>query len=65
MFFVIGQFGLYLDPTGLAAARIDVLAFKVVMIPALATETVCCSYFRISEDRTNELPKAWTHHNFV
>jgi hypothetical protein len=29
--------------TGFAAARIDVRAFRVVMIPALAIETVCCS----------------------
>lgn len=29
---------------GFAEARIDVRAFRVVMIPALAIETVCCSY---------------------
>lgn len=28
---------------GLAAARMEVRAFSVVMIPALAIETVCCS----------------------
>ena len=33
----------YFDPIGLAAARIDVRALSVVMIPALAMETVCCS----------------------
>ena len=27
----------------MAAARIEVRAFRVVMIPALAIETVCCS----------------------
>lgn len=34
---------LYLDSTGLADARMDVRAFKLVMIPALAIDTVCCS----------------------
>ncbi len=33
----------YFDPTGLAAARMDVRALRVVMIPALAMDTVCCS----------------------
>jgi len=28
---------------GFAAARIEVRAFKVVMMPALAMDTVCCS----------------------
>lgn len=37
---------LYLEPTGLAAARMDVRALRVVMIPALAIETVCCSCWR-------------------
>lgn len=40
---VIGRSTLYFDSTGLAAARIDVRAFNVVMMPALAIETVCCS----------------------
>ena len=40
---VIGHLGLYLDPTGLAAAKMDVRALRVVIIPALAIETVCCS----------------------
>lgn len=43
MFLVIGQLRLYLEPTGLAAAKIEVLALSVVMIPALAIDTVCCS----------------------
>lgn len=34
----------YFEPTGLAAARMDVRALRVVMIPAFAMETVCCSY---------------------
>lgn len=33
----------YLPNTGLAAARIDALAFKVAWIPALAIEIVYCS----------------------
>ena len=32
----------YLPNNGLAAARIDVLAFNVAYIPALAIEIVCC-----------------------
>ena len=38
-----GKSGSYLDPTGLAAARMEVRALRVVMMPALAMETVCCS----------------------
>jgi len=44
---VMGQLRLYFDPTGLAAARIEVRALRVVMIPAFAIETVCCSYRRM------------------
>lgn len=40
---VMGQLRLYLLPTGLAPARMDVRALSVVMMPALAIETVCCS----------------------
>lgn len=36
-------FLLYLPNWGFAAANIEVLAFKVVVIPALAIETVYCS----------------------
>ena len=43
MFRVTGKLTLYLDSTGLAAARMEVRAFKVVIIPAFAIETVCCS----------------------
>jgi hypothetical protein len=43
MFFVIGWSTSYFEPTGFAAARIDVRALSVVMMPALAIETVCCS----------------------
>ncbi len=35
---------LYLLSMGFADAKMEVRAFKVVMIPALAIETVCCSY---------------------
>ena len=40
---VTGRLTSYFDPTGLAAARTEVRALRVVMIPALAIETVCCS----------------------
>ena len=43
MFLVMGRLGSYSDPTGLAAARMEVRALRVVMMPALAMETVCCS----------------------
>lgn len=45
---VMGQFKLYFEPTGFAAARIEVRALRVVMIPAFAIETVCCSCSVIS-----------------
>ena len=44
IFRVMGSSTSYFDPTGLAAARMDVLALRVVIIPALAIDTVCCSY---------------------
>ena len=40
----MGKSGSYFELTGLAAARIEVRAFRVVIIPALAIETVCCSF---------------------
>jgi len=40
---VTGRLTSYFDPTGLAAAKRDVRALRVVMMPALAIETVCCS----------------------
>lgn len=43
MFSTTESFGSYFELIGLAAARMAVLAFKVQMIPALATDTVCCS----------------------
>ena len=44
MTFSCGDFILlYLPYTGLAAAKIDVLALSLVVIPALAMETVYCS----------------------
>lgn len=36
MFLVMGKFTSYFEPTGLAAARMEVRALRVVMIPALA-----------------------------
>ena len=41
---VMGKSLMYFEPTGFAAARIEVLALRVVIIPAFAIETVCCSY---------------------
>jgi len=43
MFLVIGRLTSFFDPTGFAAAKIEVRALRVVMIPAFAMETVCCS----------------------
>lgn len=59
----IGSLGLYFELTGLAAARIDVRALSVVMIPALAMETVCCSC-RTCE-RRGEAVAQKTHHDFM
>lgn len=42
-FFWVDYFLLYRPKIGLAAARTAVLEFKVVMMPALVIETVCCS----------------------
>jgi len=42
MFLWIVSFLLYRPNKGFAAAKIDVLALRVVVIPALAIETVCC-----------------------
>jgi len=43
MFSTTDFLGLYFESIGFAAARTAVLALRVQMIPALATETVCCS----------------------
>lgn len=56
MFLVMGRSTSYLDPTGFAAAKIDVRAFNVVMIPALAIETVCCSC--VSETRVRQIEES-------
>lgn len=37
-------FGLYFESIGFAEASTLVRAFSVVMMPALATDIVCCSY---------------------
>lgn len=42
IFLWIVSFLLYLPYKGLAAAKMEVLAFSVVVIPAFAIETVCC-----------------------
>lgn len=51
MFCGTGRFGLYLLPMGLAEARMLVRAFKVVIMPALAMDTVCCSITSCRTDR--------------
>ena len=40
---VMGRFTSYFDPMGLAAARTDIRALRIAMMPALAIEAVCCS----------------------
>lgn len=65
---VMGQLRLYFDPTGFAAARIEVRALRVVMIPALAIETVCCSCWvsrKVSEKGKGEGRRGRTDHDFV
>ena len=37
------RFGSYFEQIGFADASTDVRAFREQMMPALATETVCCS----------------------
>ena len=53
MFCGTGKLGLYLLPIGLAEARMDVLALRVVMMPALAIETVCCSMTSCKTERVD------------
>ena len=60
---VTGRSGSYFEPIGFAAARMDVRAFSVVMIPALAMETVCCSC-QTGENDAGYV-KQVTHHDFV
>lgn len=43
IFSTVVIFGSHWDLTGLAAAKIDVLAFNWQMMPALAIDNVCCS----------------------
>ena len=70
---VTGRLTSYFDPTGLAAARTDVRAWRVVMMPALAIETVCCSFLKVEKEsqalRTGK-KKVYvvvfrSYHNFV
>jgi hypothetical protein len=63
----MGSRGLYLELTGLAAARMDVLAFRVVMIPAFAIETVCCSCkIKLSDQFTAFVAHlSFDYHNLV
>lgn len=66
MFCITVCFGLYFEPMGLAAARMDVRAFNVVMMPAFAIETVCCSLTHccISPMRRDK-QAGNTYHDFV
>ena len=53
---------------GLAQAKIEVRAFRVVIIPALATEIVCCSYGNINLSKVmfkKIRASKKTHHNLV
>jgi hypothetical protein len=63
----IGSLGSYRELMGLAAARIEVRAFRVVMIPALAIETVCCSYTSaLGLRRGVRVDGRWgTYHDFM
>jgi len=60
---VMGRSGLYREPTGFAAARTEVRAFNVVMIPALAIETVCCSWTVASVSEVSH--SICTYHHFM
>src|SRR5690242_12069410 len=51
MFCGTGRLTLYFDPIGLAEARMELRALRVVMIPALAIDTVCCSITSWSTER--------------
>ena len=54
-FSVIFLNGSYLPYLGLAADRIEVLAFSVATIPPFATEQVCCSITSWSADLSSDL----------
>jgi hypothetical protein len=63
---VIGRLTSYLEPTGLAAARTDVRALRVVIIPAFAIETVCCSLAQqLARFGLRQVGKTRLHHNFM
>lgn len=55
----------YFEPIGLAAARTDVRALRVVIIPALAIETVCCSYQKGHIKKSSQWNSKVAHHYFV
>jgi len=50
MFSMMVFFGFHWDSQGLAAASTDVRAFNWQMMPALATDSVCCSITSCSMD---------------
>ena len=53
------------DIRGLAAARMDVRAFREQIIPALAIESVCCSYIEIKKIIVQTDSKSITYHNLM
>ena len=55
MFSTTESLGSYFELIGLAAARIAVLAFKVQIIPALATDTV---YYSIASCKITRVPSS-------
>ncbi len=67
MFLVTVSARLYFEPIGFAAAKIDVRALRVVIMPALAMETVCCSYKDVSGVELDiwKHMRERTHHDFV
>ena len=65
MFCVTVCFGSYFEPIGFAPARIDVRALRVVMIPAFAMETVCCSCRSCMNGRLETIIGMCTHHDFM
>ena len=64
---MVVSLGFQRDSRGLAAAKMDVRAFNEQMIPALAIDSVCCSYTPISKETSNVLNKMIesTNHDFM
>jgi hypothetical protein len=60
----MGSLGSYRELIGFAAAKMEVRAFRVVMIPALAMDTVCCSY-KLAPTISRIATGKSTYHDFV